>query len=192
LGVAGFLKKFNVTKIWLSLFILQLLAIITNWNIFNASLFYLQANLVIMLALMFFTGVLVQHNMHKIRLEPWFGLTSLVAFWAISTLAPKYSALFAATLLAYSIFALGSLPYMSWFGRRGDFSYGIYIYSFPIQQMLVAATGIHRPYRLFLVAMLLSTVVGALSWHTIESRALRLKAKINLKKYPIPQTDAAW
>jgi peptidoglycan/LPS O-acetylase OafA/YrhL len=59
----------------------------------------------------------------------------------------------------------------------GDFSYGIYIYAFPIQQTLVfLAPGIT------LVAMIalssvLSTLAAAASWFGIEKRALALKGR---------------
>lgn len=56
------------------------------------------------------------------------------------------------------------------FGRRGDFSYGIYLYSFPIQQLLIAWVGPTRvqPLQLFAMSMPLSLAAGVLSWHGVE------------------------
>jgi peptidoglycan/LPS O-acetylase OafA/YrhL len=191
-GVIGVLKKNGAIKLWTLLFGLQLLVILTGWNIFTMSFFYFQLDLIIMLGLMFFTGVLAYKYIKKIPLKPRVGVVSLLAYIALSTLLPSLSAIFAAIFLAYAIFSLGSLPYMSWFGRKGDFSYGIYIYSFPIQQMVVAITGTSNQYKLFALSMALSVIAGIISWNLIESRALKLKTKINLKKYPLKQADVAW
>jgi peptidoglycan/LPS O-acetylase OafA/YrhL len=55
------------------------------------------------------------------------------------------------------------------FARRGDFSYGIYLYAFPIQQFCVhLAGGPMSPLALFAIAWPLSVAAGALSWYLIE------------------------
>ncbi len=62
--------------------------------------------------------------------------------------------------------------------RWGDFSYGLYIYGWPAEQLLAwASGGALGPLALFLGALLLSLVLSALSWHLIEKRALRLKPR---------------
>jgi peptidoglycan/LPS O-acetylase OafA/YrhL len=78
---------------------------------------------------------------------------------------------------AYLVLYLASLPSrLSGFARYGDFSYGVYIYAFPVQQLLVAWMGGRVPV-LLLAAMALPIVVvlAALSWHLVEKRALSLK-----------------
>lgn len=64
---------------------------------------------------------------------------------------------------------------------RFDFSYGIYIYAFPVQQVVINYTSLP-----FFVKMLLSAVVticlAALSWHFVESKALSKKSKKLLLK----------
>jgi peptidoglycan/LPS O-acetylase OafA/YrhL len=61
-------------------------------------------------------------------------------------------------------------------GRENDYSYGIYIYAFPVQQML-AEIGIARLWLpLYVVAAFLLTVpLAMLSWHLVESRAMKLR-----------------
>jgi peptidoglycan/LPS O-acetylase OafA/YrhL len=58
-----------------------------------------------------------------------------------------------------------------------DYSYGIYLYAFPIQQLLVMWFGPERlgPWSLFTLAALGSVGCGALSWHLVEAPFLRLK-----------------
>jgi len=66
---------------------------------------------------------------------------------------------------------LPEIPFFS----RGDYSYGVYLYGFPIQQSIVAATGVVNPFMLF--AMTLIPVVGlaVMSWHFVEKPMLRFR-----------------
>jgi peptidoglycan/LPS O-acetylase OafA/YrhL len=66
------------------------------------------------------------------------------------------------------------LPFISTFGRLGDASYGVYIYSFPIQQTLMFFYKMNT-YTLMCTSIALSIGFGYLSWHLIEKRALRFK-----------------
>lgn len=73
--------------------------------------------------------------------------------------------------------------FMGWFNKLGDYSYGIYIYSFAIQQLLVHLfTGIDE-WSLLLWSTLTSFAVAMLSWHLLEKRALsHRKAVVALSK----------
>ena len=66
------------------------------------------------------------------------------------------------------------LPFFSTFGKIGDMSYGIYIYSFPIQQTLMFFFNLNTD-QLIIYSLLASIVFGYLSWHLIEKKALRYK-----------------
>jgi len=63
-------------------------------------------------------------------------------------------------------------------GRKHDISYGVYLYGFPVQQVL-AEFGLERfgivPYAV--VAMFIACLFGALSWILMESPALSLKSR---------------
>ncbi len=79
---------------------------------------------------------------------------------------------------AYLIFylSLGPVPKFSNFAKYGDFSYGIYITSFPIQQLVVMLfhneiTAVQN----FAVAFPITLVCSFISWHLIEKNALKLK-----------------
>jgi peptidoglycan/LPS O-acetylase OafA/YrhL len=63
---------------------------------------------------------------------------------------------------------------VSSFGKYGDPSYGIYIYAFPIQQLLVYYL---KPGLLILLlwSSVAAIIFGYLSWHLIEEKALRFK-----------------
>lgn len=80
----------------------------------------------------------------------------------------------------FFILLLGFLPIrgIKNFGKLGDASYGIYIYSFPIQQILMWFFKMNS-YNLMLYSILLSVTFGFLSWHLIEKKALKLKTTVS-------------
>lgn len=57
--------------------------------------------------------------------------------------------------------------------RRGDPSYGIYILSFPIQQVLYWSGAARTPAPMFVASAALSIAAGYLSWHALEAPVLR-------------------
>jgi len=76
------------------------------------------------------------------------------------------------------IWAAFSAPgrFSSW-AKHGDFSYGIYIYAFPIQQAIVYfAGGTMNPLVNILLAVPLTLAAAFASWHLIEKPALALKS----------------
>jgi peptidoglycan/LPS O-acetylase OafA/YrhL len=82
-----------------------------------------------------------------------------------------------ALLIAYPMLWLGAhLPFQR-VGSRNDYSYGVYIYAFPLTQLLVI---FHAERLGFVPFMVLNVAVvapfAAASWWLIERRALRLKS----------------
>jgi peptidoglycan/LPS O-acetylase OafA/YrhL len=81
-----------------------------------------------------------------------------------------------AVFLAYPLIWLGiHLPFTS-VGANNDYSYGIYIYAFPIQQLFVM-WGLNKwgywPYTLVTITAVIPLAVA--SWWLIEKHALKLK-----------------
>ena len=110
----------------------------------------------------------------NIPMRWWIALLCAIAL-AISLPTRAY-ALFVAPCLAYlTLFAAMKLPLRN-FDRRMDFSYGLYIYAFPVQQML-ALYGVNTvgfvPY--FFCALAIAFVFAAASWFTVEKPSLSLK-----------------
>ncbi len=60
--------------------------------------------------------------------------------------------------------------------RLGDPSYGIYIFAWPVQQLVYAGGIASTPWVMFVTAVLISTVLGYASWHLLE-RPILLWAK---------------
>ncbi|MCQ4297518.1 acyltransferase [Pseudomonas stutzeri] len=68
------------------------------------------------------------------------------------------------------------IPRLAGFGKAGDFSYGLYIFSFPIQQLIMHWTEGQLPLLPFMALGFTASLIAALlSWHLIESPAMALK-----------------
>ena len=52
--------------------------------------------------------------------------------------------------------------------RLGDPSYGIYIFAWPVQQLVYAGDIARTPWAMFVTVGLISTVLGYVSWHFLE------------------------
>lgn len=74
------------------------------------------------------------------------------------------------------LFGLVALYPISKINVIGDLSYGIYIYSFPIQQTLMYYFKLNTN-TLILFSVLIAMIFGYLSWHLIEKRMLVFKNK---------------
>jgi peptidoglycan/LPS O-acetylase OafA/YrhL len=71
----------------------------------------------------------------------------------------------------YVMFWLGYHPRirLNGFGRYGDFSYGAYLYAFPIQQLIMRyLQHTVNPMLLFAIALPLTLTAAFLSWHLVE------------------------
>ncbi|SKA82172.1 Peptidoglycan/LPS O-acetylase OafA/YrhL, contains acyltransferase and SGNH-hydrolase domains [Agreia bicolorata] len=82
----------------------------------------------------------------------------------------------AAVAMAYVVLYAGSRLPLTRVGRRNDVSYGMYIYGFPIQQLLILVLGgAVLPVWLFAAVAVVATVPFAwLSWLALEKPALRI------------------
>lgn len=81
--------------------------------------------------------------------------------------------------LCYSLITFGFHPavHIRSFHRLGDYSYGLYIFAWPLQQCLVNHST--SALRLFAESFVLTLVVAILSWHLIEAPCLALKDRVS-------------
>ena len=81
-------------------------------------------------------------------------------------------------VLPYLLLSLAyRLPFQS-VSKFGDFSYGTYLYAFPIQQCLYAFNVHQAGFVIyFATAALLSVACGAVSWHLVERPAIQFGAR---------------
>src|SRR5690348_3005279 len=136
--------------------------------------------------------------------QPWLSDFRLLCFFLIGMVAWLYrdklvlstrgAAITAAILLAtlrfspwfslalplagsYLLLWIGTGP--AWKGwqwtNRSDLSYGVYLYAFPIQQIVASYPGLRSPVWNLALAIPLTMGCAALSWHLVEKRFLALK-----------------
>ena len=80
--------------------------------------------------------------------------------------------------LTYSTLVIAALPWraLTGFGRWGDYSYGMYLFAFPVQQTIVHFAGPDLPHLTdILLCFGVTLVLAALSWHFVEEPTLALK-----------------
>jgi len=83
--------------------------------------------------------------------------------------------------LPYVVLYLAYIPsgWIRSFNNCGDYSYGMYIYAFPVQQAIAATTpGVHV-LPMLLLSFVITLFFAGLSWNLIEKPALRLKNKVS-------------
>ena len=138
--------------------------------------------------LMFVAGALVYQFRDKISAR-WslVGLCAIIV--ALSGLMPDYR-LVGAIPLAYAVIVSASLLKHKRLTLHNDLSYGVYIYAFPTQQLLVICglAGLN-PFAFFPVSTAATLPLAALSWFLIEKHAMSVKARF-FKKMDAPRQPA--
>lgn len=81
---------------------------------------------------------------------------------------------------AYLVVFLGERPNVgSSIARKiGDCSYGIYLFGWPVEQMVRRLTGTTDPWRLFVMALPVAVILGWISFHAVEKRAMGLRTAV--------------
>jgi len=84
---------------------------------------------------------------------------------------------FALSWLLLSL-AQANAPWASALTRHADLSYGIYLYAWPVKQLLVWQFGpTINPYALFAMTTPITALLAAMSWFAVEKPFLRARAK---------------
>lgn len=97
--------------------------------------------------------------------------------------------------VAYAAFWFAFVPssrWIVWMRTAPDYSYGTYIYAFPMQQALIAAIPGASPITVILGGLALTLVFAAISWHLVERPALQLKnAPLSMLRRKVPVEPVA-
>jgi peptidoglycan/LPS O-acetylase OafA/YrhL len=85
-------------------------------------------------------------------------------------------------------FAFADIPRLANFGKLPDVSYGLYLYGWPIQKLIIWFYPGISPWVLFVISAMAAIAAGWASWHVIEKRFIRSKHKTNA---PAPEASAS-
>ncbi len=118
---------------------------------------------------MFFVGAAFYVWRDRIRLvTSWFFAALLLLL--LSTMDKDVYFIFYTLLLPYLVFYVAYVPSggVRKFNRIGDYSYGLYIYAFPVQQSLAAMIPGIPVSTMIIYSFSLTLLLSILSWHIIE------------------------
>ncbi len=126
---------------------------------------------------MFFSGAVFYHWREDIILSHRLFWACILALFL--ALASGEHAFFIVYLLVitYVLLFTAYIPagFIRQYNRLGDYSYGIYIYAFPVQQSIVALVPRISVTEMMLISFIATTSLSILSWHLLERRALEFK-----------------
>jgi len=131
------------------------------------------------LPFMFFAGALVAVFPLRVRLAP-----ALLPILLIAVLASALHnrAFFVTYSLAlwYLVIGMAYLraPALRHYNRVGDYSFGMYLYAWPIQQAVIASVPSLNVAQHIAVSAVLTAACAVASWHLIERRALAQKRRV--------------
>lgn len=126
---------------------------------------------------MFFSGAsfyVLKEHITLSRLFFWIFVIALL----LSAIANKHAffVVYALTI-AYVLFYIAYVPSgrIRKYNQMGDYSYGVYIYAFPIQQSVAALVPGASVLSMLSISASATFLLAALSWYLLERRALGLK-----------------
>lgn len=171
-GVLGFLDRrvlFNAVAV------LTVLIYISNPETFPL----LKIPHHVYLGLSFLSGSFFYINREYIQIR-LIGLLGLVFVVVISWNSFFHQLIFTVAF-AYGVLWVGltniiQLPRLD---KYGDFSYGLYLYAFPFQQLSILWIGPSHPMLVNGIAFICSLMMAGLSWFLVERIALRYKSTIS-------------
>ncbi|BBY80659.1 acyltransferase [Mycolicibacterium pulveris] len=139
-------------------------------------------------AVMFLAGALL-YQVRNVIPARWSYVGLSVAIVLVASLLPNYRWI-AAFSLAYALVVSGALIRNPRFRLRTDLSYGVYIYAFPMQQILViGGLGFLAPPVFGIIAAAITLPLAALSWFLVEKPAMSLKSRLRRKVSRVEQLE---
>lgn len=130
------------------------------------------------LPLIFAAGSLAYLWRDRLRLSPLAAAAGLAATALLAATPAYHAALYLSS--AYAVLTLALHPALARLlpEPAQDYSYGAYIYGFAVQQMLHASLPQLGPLAALLLAVPITLLLAALSWHLVEKPALGLKERV--------------
>lgn len=125
---------------------------------------------------LFCYGSLLYIFRNKIKI-PYFFMIGFIILIVCSTANTYIYSILYLIFMPLFIIGLAYLPYkpLHLFNRAGDYSYGIYIYAFPVQQSIAALLPQISVFNMIWISFGCTLTLAIISWHLIEKRMLKFK-----------------
>ncbi len=122
---------------------------------------------------MFTAGVALTMLSRRIKLSHGWAVVAALLLMA-GVLNPKFFTLAYTVTLPYLLVYLAFVPQgaIRHYNRLGDYSYGTYLYAFPLQQLVVALNPGISTGPLMVASGLLTLLAAVSSWHIVEKPAM--------------------
>lgn len=139
---------------------------------------------VAILGFLFAVGAAANRYAHRIPVHGLLALAALALCYGTARVGGFF--VFGLPAFAYVVFyvAVAAPRFLHGVGVGRDYSYGIYIYGWPIQIMLLSfGTGFAGPWWFFGQSIIVTAFFAVASWHLVERPAMSLK---NIGRRPRP------
>jgi peptidoglycan/LPS O-acetylase OafA/YrhL len=186
ISIISLLGMFRNTKLVIPIF-LTATALLVGWSLYKnidpAPAGGVSGRL---LVLCFLAGVVLYAFKDRIPFNS--GLAAVTFIIAIALVKHKYGSYVTPILFGYVTIYVGLLnPKRTVIVNSGDYSYGIYLYSCPIQQTVALMLGAQLTFLSNVIVSLPIAVVFALfSWWCIEKPFLKIRSLVAAKPAPTP------
>ena len=127
-------------------------------------------------SLMFLIGALFYINKDKVPSSGYIVIILFSVLVYVIYFKYEYKDIIYTVFIPYLVIWFAyNFPSLHFFNKIGDYSYGMYIYAFPIQQLIVTHNKDIGVNLYFLYSVSITSVIAIFSWHLIEKKALKLK-----------------
>jgi peptidoglycan/LPS O-acetylase OafA/YrhL len=125
---------------------------------------------------LFLVGAAFYILRNYVVLSPWVFFTLVTGLLASTTNKDLFLVAYVFSI-GYIVFFLAYVPssLLRRYNKLGDYSYGLYLYAWPVQQSVVAMMPGTSAGKMIVISGAISFVLAFLSWHIVERRSLNLK-----------------
>lgn len=175
-AVLGYLgvSRFRWVNVALAAASLMAGAVLLQTNFLGGMPFRHQAMFLFLNAVPFFAGAALAQG--KIDGRFFLGITAALVALTVLSIHTSYLAIALIASLPFVVILIARYGKCD-LRRFGDYSYGIYLFAFPVQQTVVFFLPDIEPVPLALLAGAATFACAFLSWHFVEKHALALKPR---------------
>lgn len=124
---------------------------------------------------LFFAGALVWKRRDEVQLSPW-GVFGLIALAMMTHGTPAFTVAYSLALV-YFVFVFALCMHLPEIRSR-DISYGVYLYGWPVQQLLAQLLPSGSAVSNAVLASVIVCVLAVASWELVEKPMLSLKNRV--------------